>query len=88
MKLEKGVFTNAQLVFLIMSLLQCMILTVNFNYSITKEDTWIAILVAYAIAIPMALVYTTIAQRFAGKNLVQINDVVFGSYFGKLFSIF
>lgn len=84
MKLEKGVVSNTQLIFLIMSFMQSMIMTVGFNYPLTKQDTWIAALAAFAITLLMALVYTSIAKKFAGLNLVQINDEVFGVYFGKV----
>ncbi|MGI5984655.1 MAG: endospore germination permease [Clostridiales bacterium] len=87
MKLEKGVISNTQLMYFMLCFLQCMVMTVNFNYSITEHDTWIAVLVAYAITILIVLVYTQISQRLSGKNLVQINDVVFGPYLGKVISV-
>jgi spore germination protein KB len=86
MKLEKGRISNIQLMFLATSFLQSKILTINFNYGITKQDTWIAVLAASAIAVLMAVVYTAIAQRLAGKNLIEINDTVFGSISGKIVS--
>jgi spore germination protein KB len=63
-----------------------MILTINFVYSITGHDTWIAVLVAFIIAVIFILLYLEIALKFPGKNLVQINDIVFGPYLGKLIS--
>lgn len=86
MKLEKGEISNTQLMFLVLSFLQSMILTINFVYSITYYDTWIAVLIAYVIAILFTLLYLAIALKFPGKNLVEINDIVFGSYIGKLIS--
>ena len=87
MKLEKGVISNTQLGLLILSFMQSMIMTVSFNFSLTKQDTWIAALAAFAITLLMVLVYTTIAQRFAGLNLVDINNEVFGAYLGKLITV-
>lgn len=86
MRLEKGVISNSQLMLLVLSFLQSMILTINFSYSITRHDTWLAVLTGYVIAIIFALVYLAIALNFPGKNLVQINDTVFGPYAGKLIS--
>jgi spore germination protein KB len=63
-----------------------MILTINFNYAITKQGTWLVVLTGYVIALLIACLYTAIAQRFPGQNLVQINDTVFGLYFGKVIS--
>lgn len=86
MKLENGEISNTQLMLLVLSFLQSMILTINFVYSITKYDTWIAVLVGFFIAILFTLLYLQIALKFPGKNLVQINDIVFGSYLGKVIS--
>ena len=86
MKLENGEISNTQLMILVLSFLQSMILTINFVYSISKFDTWIAVLTAYVIAIFFTLLYLKIGLKFPGKNLVEINDIVFGPYFGKLIS--
>ncbi len=86
MKLENGEISNTQLMLLVLSFLQSMILTINFVYSITKYDTWISVLVAYIIAILFILLYLAIGLKFPGKNLVEINDIVFGPHFGKLIS--
>ncbi|MEA4894807.1 MAG: endospore germination permease [Oscillospiraceae bacterium] len=86
MKLEKGVITNTQLIYLILSFMQSIVISINFVYSVSKRDTWIAVLTAFVIAIPIALIYTSIAGRYPGRNLVQINDEALGPYIGKLFS--
>ena len=86
MKLENGEISDAQLMLLVLSFLQSMILTINFAYTITKHDTWLAVLASFAIAILFTLLYLAIALKFPGKNLVQINDYVFGPYFGKVIS--
>ena len=86
MRLEKGVITNTQLMFLILSFMEFMVMSVNFVYSICGADAWIAVLAAYAVTMLVAVGYTAIAKCCPGKNLVEINDTVFGPYLGKLFS--
>jgi len=86
MKLEKGVITNTQLIFLILGFMEFMVMSINFVYSISGTDTWITVLAAYAITILVAVGYTAIAKRYPGKNLVEINDAVLGPYLGKVFS--
>lgn len=86
MKLENGEISNTQLMFLVLSFLQSMILTINFVYSLTYYDTWIAVLAGFGLAILFTLLYLEIGLKFPGKNLVQINDIVFGAYLGKLVS--
>lgn len=86
MKLENGEISNSQLMLLILCFLQGAILTINFTYSVTKHDTWIAVLASFAITLLITLVYLAIARKFPGKNLVQIDDIVFGPYLGKAIS--
>lgn len=87
MKLENGEISNTQLMLLVLSFLQSMILTINFVYSLTAHDTWIAVLAGFVIAILFTVLYLKIALKFPGKNLIEINDIVFGRYFGKLISV-
>lgn len=87
MNLENGRIPNNQLIFLVLSFLQSMILTVSFAYPITRQDTWIAVLAAFVLSFFITLLYLAIVKRFPGKNLIQINDIVFGPYLGKLFSV-
>lgn len=86
MKLEKGVISNTQLMFLTFSFMQAMIMTANFNYALTKQDTWIVVIAASGVTALFVLMYAALARRYAGKDLVQINDTVFGPYFGKAVS--
>jgi spore germination protein KB len=86
MQLEKGEISNTELMFLVLSFLQGMLLTINFSYAISKYATWLAVLVGFIITLLFVLLYLQIALKFPGKNLVQINDIVFGPYVGKLFS--
>lgn len=86
MKLEKGIITNSQLMFLLIAFMQSMALLVNFSLSLTKQSTWIVVIVAYAITVLAALMYLAIAKRYPDKNLVQIDDAAFGPYLGKVVS--
>lgn len=88
MKLEKGVISNTQLIFLILGFMEFMVMSINFVYSISGTDTWITVLAAYAVTILVVIGYTAIAKKYPGKNLVEINDAVFGPYLGKVFSVF
>ena len=50
------------------------------------QDNWIAILLGLAEGIFFALIYLALANRFPGKTLVDIADLVWGPYLGKLVS--
>ena len=86
MNLENGEISNSQLMLLVLGFLQGMILTVNFTYSVSRQDTWLVVIAGFAIAILFTLLYLTIANKFPGKNLIQIDDIVFGPYLGKFIS--
>ncbi len=88
MQIEKGQISSSQLVLLIVGFIQGSTLTVTFSYGVTRHDTWLVVLTGLAISIPFALVYIALVQKFPGKNLVQINDLIYGPYLGKLFSAF
>ncbi|MPM08343.1 hypothetical protein SDC9_54655 [bioreactor metagenome] len=86
MKLENGKISNSQLTVLIFSFLQGAAITVSFIFPLTKQGSWLAFLAGFVVSILIFFIYTVIAQRFPGQNLVQINDIVFGRYLGKLIS--
>jgi spore germination protein KB len=60
---------------------------VSFADTITTHDTWLVIISAYAASIPFILSYVLLVKKFPGKNLVQINDIIYGPYLGKVISI-
>ncbi|HBT15579.1 MAG TPA: hypothetical protein DEB05_01325 [Firmicutes bacterium] len=52
-----------------------------------KQGTWLTILLGLGEALIPVLIFTTLAKRFAGKSLIEINDLVWGKIVGKLFSL-
>jgi spore germination protein KB len=51
-----------------------------------NQDNWLAILLGLAEGILFALIYLALANRFPGKSLITINDLVWGPILGKLVS--
>jgi spore germination protein KB len=86
LKLEKGEISSSQLMFLVGGFIQGSLLTLTFAKDATKHDLWLALIVAFMISIPLALLYLTLALKFPGQNLIQINDAIFGPYLGKVVS--
>ncbi len=86
MKLEKGEITNWQLTILIISFMQGMTQTIGFTYGVSRQSTWITVLAAFVILLPIVLMYMAIIRKFPGQNLFQINSVVFGPFLGQLIS--
>ena len=50
-------------------------------------DNWLAPILGLGEGLLFALIYLALASRFPGKTLVEIDDLVWGPYLGKLFSI-
>ncbi|HHV99226.1 MAG TPA: endospore germination permease [Clostridiaceae bacterium] len=88
MNIEKGKICNMQLLFLIASFVQGSVLLIDFTVGITEHQTWMVILAGLVIAIPFFLSYITLAKRFKGMNVVQINDMVYGRFLGKVISVY
>ncbi|MUT68476.1 endospore germination permease [Paenibacillus sp. NEAU-GSW1] len=86
MRIEKGVISSSQLMFMTAAFVQGSSLLVAFTYAIAKHDTWLVVLSGFALILPLIWVNVSLAQKFPGKNLVQIMDIVYGSFLGKLIS--
>ncbi|MCM1565670.1 MAG: endospore germination permease [Dehalobacter sp.] len=86
MKIEKGEIASSQLMFLVAATVQCSALMVAFMTRFAKHDTSLIALISLAISILIALVYIILVQKFPGNNLIQINDIIYGTYLGKLVS--
>jgi len=73
--------------FLIIGLFQASTFTAAFISGITKQNTWIVLIAGFIISLLLLLVYTSLSKKFPEKNLIEINDVIYGRYFGKVISI-
>lgn len=87
MKLEKGEISSSQLMFLTGSFVQGGLLSLSYAFPLAKHDTWLVVSAALILGMFFALLYLAIANRFPGKNIIEINDLVFGPYLGKLVSL-
>jgi spore germination protein KB len=88
MSIEKGKISSQQLLFLIAGFVQGSVLLIDFAVGITEHQTWMVILAGMAITAPVVLSCVVLAKRFHGMNLVQINDLVYGRFLGKVVSVY
>jgi len=86
MTIERGKISCFQLFFLCLGFFQGSELTLAFASGVTKQSTWLAVSGGFCLSIPLFLVYLNLAKKFPNKNLVQIHDLVYGPYLGKLVS--
>lgn len=84
---ERSKISGSQLMLLISSSVLGSAIALSFMDTITGHDSWLTVLSGYAISIPPVLSYAFLAKRFPGMNIVQINDMVYGPYLGKLISL-
>ncbi|MFZ5975666.1 MAG: GerAB/ArcD/ProY family transporter [Bacillota bacterium] len=87
MKTETEKISSSQLMFLIIGLLIGSSLLIAFMDGIAKQDAWLVIVAAFLASIPFVLSYVFLTKRFPGKSLIEINDIIFGPYLGKIVSI-
>jgi magnesium-transporting ATPase (P-type) len=88
MSIEKGKISNQQLLFLIAGFVLGSALLIDFTVGLTEQQTWMVLLAGLVITAPVILSYVVLAKRFPGMNLVQINDMVYGRFLGKVISIY
>lgn len=86
MKLEGGKIPANQLVFLIIGFIYGTVVIINPGRA-AGNDAWLAFIVSMLVGLCFAAIYVILAQRFQTKNLLEINDLVFGPYLGKLISL-
>lgn len=55
-------------------------------YDYTKNESWIAVIIACAISAALISIYGRLAKNHPGACLVEINEQVFGKIFGKIIS--
>lgn len=87
MKIERGIISSTQLMFLIIQLLQASTLTAAFINPITKQNTWLVLLVGLILALLMLSVYISLSKKFPCENLIEINSRIYGKYLGKVISV-
>lgn len=86
MKTEPFRMAPAQYLFTIACFIQSSALLTSFLVSITAQDSWLMPITGYLACVPFVLVYLGLMKRFPGKNLMEINDMVFGRVLGRMIS--
>ena len=84
----KEQISSKQLMFSVGCFIQGSALLTGFVAGVTKQDTWIAVISGFVISLVIIGLYNTLANRFPGKNIIQISFSVFGPIFGRVVSLF
>lgn len=86
MKLEGGQISTSGLSFLLI----CYIFGSTIIIIPGREaehNIWLAYIAGMTEGLVFAFIYTTLAQRFPQKTLIEINDLIYGPILGKLISL-
>ena len=86
MSIDNGSISASQFMFSVACFIHASSLLTAFFTSITKQGSWIVVIIGFLIGMIFLLVYTALMRKFPNKNLVEINDLVFGPVVGKIFS--
>lgn len=86
MQLEQGRLSSSQLTVLALGFLigSSVILSPGAD---AKNNAWLAIAAGMLAALIFVLIFTALTNHYPGKTIVEINDIILGSYLGKVFSI-
>ncbi|MCQ4924503.1 endospore germination permease [Tissierella carlieri] len=87
MQIDKGKISGIQFMFTVACFIQSSSLLTSFFTSITKQDSWIVVILGFVMSMPSLLIYTYIMKIFPDKNLMEINNMVFGPIMGKVVSV-
>ncbi|MCX7714331.1 MAG: endospore germination permease [Clostridia bacterium] len=86
--MQKEQISSSLFLFSIGCLIQASSSLTSFLTSVTKQDSWVVVIFGFLVSLPMIWMYTALAAKFPGKSLIEINDIVLGKVFGKIFSVF
>ena len=86
MKLEKGTISNSQMAFLIGIYIQGAIFCTALVFHIATRNICLISLTSLAVFLIFVLVYIKLMRLFPGHNLMGLNEIVFGTYLGKVVS--
>lgn len=86
MRLERESISSGDLMFAVFCFLQGTVLRSGFIISVTRNDSWAMAITGFLLAVPIVAVYAALLRKFPGKNLIEIDDIVFGPFLGKLVS--
>lgn len=87
MKSENTKISPVIFMFSVACFLRSSSLLSSFFASISKQDTWLVILMGAVASLPVMAIYILLIKAFPTKNLFEINDTVFGKVFGKVISV-
>lgn len=88
MKIVKDQITPMQLFFSTAAFGQGSSLLSSYFVGVLKQNSWLGVLAGYLISLLLLSLYLFLLSKHPGKNLMEINEAVFGKAVGKVISVF
>lgn len=85
--IDKSVLRNSRFMFTLAFVIQASSLLTSFISGTTLQDSWISIILAGILSIPLILLYRSIMLMFPDKNFIQVLKLVFGRVLGTIIGI-
>lgn len=76
-----------QFMFSVACFIQASALLSSFFVPIARQDTWLCVIFGILVSLPLMFIYLGLMRGFPGKNLIEINRIVFGRIGGALASL-
>lgn len=86
MKMEKGSISPNDLTFAVFSFMLATALRSGYIIGITRQDSWAMAITGCLFSLPIVAIYGALLKKFPGKNLFEIDDIIFGGFVGKVVS--
>lgn len=86
MKLEKNSISSKDLVFSVFCFMHATVLRSGYIVGITRQDSWAMTITGLLFSLPLIAIYAALLNMFPGRNLFEIDDLVFGPIPGKIVS--
>lgn len=86
MKLERNSIAPYEFTFSIVCFMHGTVLRSGYIISITRQESWIMGITGFLLSLLILLIYSLLIKRFPSKNLMEINEAVFGTVGGKIIS--
>ena len=87
MRLDSGQISGTRFMFTITFFLQASALLTSFIAGVTKQSSWMTVLLGMVVGIPIIWLYRTLMAMFPDKNLIQLLEHIFGTVAGKILGV-
>ncbi|MEA5059164.1 Spore germination protein YndE [bioreactor metagenome] len=87
MKIDNSQIPGPRFMFAIAFFLQSSALLTSFISGVTEQESWMTIVFAIVLSVPLLYLYRTLMVMFPDKNFLEIMDAVYGRILGKILGI-